>query len=526
MVKHYWPKKLLDKPIKDGGPNRYPFHRAQFLNLFRLALLFPNQTDDSALSDEERKEIIVTCLLAINSLSLRERTESCDVNNLRLKLEKSGFKDLTTADIDFFTNWIKILFTEHGTDLPYTIARYKEMILDCPHDPEFNPRGLDKLLLEDLIIKKLGLTLKEYVSLSFAVMSKYLVKEGLFKNPAGCCLDAKNYLVNSAMDPEVVQAYFSAIAQSDAEFREKELKSKLEPRDLGNFTSFMAKPFVHFGDFKLFPVSMNLIQALIDNSLFWVVKGDADFDYRMSNYFGRLFEHYCHKICTIIAASMTVKQTYIALEKYVDGSVCDGAMVSGDSVVLFEYKKKPLKATGVIKGELDAFEEDVTLAFVDSAKQIEKTIAKIKSGSLIKIGLDPQNIRHFFPVTVTYHTWPIAPFTYDYIRGAIRRAGLLRDSSVAPFEIISIRELEEIETIFTAMGFTVLKVSTVFSNKLTSEFVDSPFDLYLKKKFTGETLRKNPRIQSLVDDVFKLVLSTIKMQPGDSTEPQSNVEEN
>jgi hypothetical protein len=124
---------------------------------------------------------------------------------------------------------------------------------------------------------------------------------------------------------------------------------------------------------------------------------------------------------------------------------CDGAILLGTTVLLFETKSSILGLAVRTATSWDAYVTQVERAIVDGLHQIHDTLRRIEVGKSLHRGLDPAKITRYIPISVV-SDFPIDPITYAFVRDAAKAAQLLTDPKVSPPQIFDLAELEMLET--------------------------------------------------------------------------------
>ena len=121
--------------------------------------------------------------------------------------------------------------------------------------------------------------------------------------------------------------------------------------------------------------------------------------------------------------------------------VGDSILIQGNKLIIFEAKSRqflePFKTTG-------NWEKDPTFIdiFVEASQQIETATAKIRSGQIAGLNIDPNDIEKIYPVVVTYEPVPMHGKLQRLIRQKVAEAGHLTDAIFAPLEVMSIGDIE------------------------------------------------------------------------------------
>jgi hypothetical protein len=527
LIHYFFPSSLLEVKIEtheDDG--RFFFHRTQFLALLRLALLHGSSTPPPETNDEKRREITARCLLGISSLIYTaenaEGRPSFDTNGLMNKLSFDSRKQIIDGEKHFLMD-LFLLYHNHLTEnISSLIGRHKDMLFDIPNDESFATRGISRSLLSDVLSKGVGLSTSEYAALTFGVFAKYVNPSGIFKKEFHFPVDKDAHFSNTSINKASIERYFGAVCQSRSEFLKEQKAVDDAGTAINDFHSFMLKPLVHLdGSSKCYPASLTYLERLLGDGLTWVVAG-GEYKQDLRNYWGQVFEFYCHKICQRIEANSTIKPRYFSSIEY--GSPhsrrqsCDAIFVYGESAVMMEFKiKSPRLIDTVIGRDYDSLLVDIQNAFVrgeeghKAAAQIDESIRGIRDGDLALPGVSPLSIRAYYPVVVTFQAWPLGPLIYELIRMVVQKNRLLRQTSyIAPLEIWSGEEFEYVESVLNASGSKLVSLPDLVREKLIGDYVHLPMATFLADRYSG-TFPPNHYIDTKRNEMLRIVRETLSL---------------
>jgi hypothetical protein len=517
LYKEFVPESMRDARMEIyDGKDRVLFHAPQLLALMRLALFHGRQFDIQE-DDQKRRDITARCLLGISSLLYVRRDQKQDFNPKELihKLTFDFKRDLLQQEKIFLMSLLQLYFNhlnEHASNL---MGRYKDMVLDIPTEPDFIPNGVSRDLLHTYIQRELGLSLVEYTSLTLGIIVKYLNPEGLFKKENIFWIDRDNYFTHTSLKKSLSDRYFSAILLSQSEYV-KEQEARGDPQNnITDFRSFMLRPLVHLdGSKECYPASLSYLQRLMESGLVWVVTG-GELVSELRNYWGQVFEHYCHKICMRIEKNSRIKPKYFRELTYrADGEnkkSCDAIFVCNDKAVMIEFKVKFINQQNILNADFEAFLADVDKLLIESddknkaAAQIDETIRAIRNEQLILPGVNASNIKSYYPLVITLQSWPSGPYIYELIRREVLKRRLLSQDYIAPLEMWSVEEFEYVETLLSSEA---IDISTLINDKLLSAHKAIPTYVFLYDNYTNK-YAPNKYLKTKTDEMFEIVLSTL-----------------
>jgi hypothetical protein len=521
MVQQFIPDSLRNIKVQSiGGRPRAMFHAPQFLALMRLALLHGHEVEFSE-DDQKRRDITARCLLGISSFIYvsRNNEPEIDPKELRSKLTFDFKRNFQQQEKAFLMNLLQLYFNHLHEDFNNLVGRFKDMALDIPVESDFNPNNVSKDLLYDSIKRDLGLTPIEYSALTFGIIAKYFNTESIFKKENPFFIDPDVYFSTTSTRKELTERYFSAIIQSQSEFKVTQEENSDSLSSISNFKSFMLKPLVHLDDSKeCYPTSLTYLQRLMESGLLWVVAG-GEMQSDLRSYWGQVFEYYCHKICKRIETNSRIKPQYFRVLPYkVDGQnkeSCDAIFVCNDKAVMVEFKIKFVNQKSILNSDFDSFVSDIDKLLIETdgknkaAAQINDTIKAIRNSQLILPGVNAQKISVYYPLVVTLQSWPNGPGIYDVIRREIRKNKLLSfSSSIAPLEMWSVEEFEHIETLLCS---EYIDLATFINHKLISSYKDLSCNLFLYDNFPDKYF-PNKYLQGKTEEMSKIVTGTLNLK--------------
>jgi hypothetical protein len=178
---------------------------------------------------------------------------------------------------------------------------------------------------------------------------------------------------------------------------------------------------------------------------------------RFQAYVGRVFEDYVDRLLERACAAATGGLSI----RYIDGETirsllrgtkrkkpkaCDGLVVSGETVIVFESKAKLFSLAVRSGGGFSEFRAKHKEIFLGAAQQLDDTIQGIEQGDLSPAGIDARAIGRYFPLIVSLENLPMTPPVFDEAVRLIAQAGLLgaRSSRTALIQLMDVGELEQL----------------------------------------------------------------------------------
>lgn len=284
---------------------------------------------------------------------------------------------------------------------------------------------------------------------AFGAHWKTVALESLAETPGG--IDRDDYFSDRyGFSADETDKFFTLVARDVDQMRE-EIRATYSFENIRpfHFLPFARWPLVTVGSIA-YCVSLRLMEDKLGRGLHHLFLQPEVLDNRVRqrylDYIGVVFEDYMHQLFG--RAYPPVSGRYVDeqhLRDRITGKVCDGALLYGDAVVLVEAKA-PLFTLASRSGESwSEYSSKLDQLFINAARQIENTVRGIEAGHLRDLGVDPRDIRHYFPLIVTLEDVPLNALIYEDIDLRIRRNELLSGEKIRPWQAIDVGELEFIE---------------------------------------------------------------------------------
>ncbi len=126
-------------------------------------------------------------------------------------------------------------------------------------------------------------------------------------------------------------------------------------------------------------------------------------------------------------------------------SVVDAVIEYPEAWVVLDFSAHRLTRSVAQALSVEHLRKDINILAVEKARQAASTIDSLRAAESRLTGASHHLPRMFFPVVVTHGRWPTNFVTSTLVGEAVRNAGLLQESDVAPLQILTIEELEIVE---------------------------------------------------------------------------------
>ncbi|MDE2980912.1 MAG: hypothetical protein OXU74_06925 [Gemmatimonadota bacterium] len=207
-------------------------------------------------------------------------------------------------------------------------------------------------------------------------------------------------------------------------------------------------------------------------------------------YAGRVFENYVGALVRRIfpqEARRYVDEKTLRHRVPTGMKACDGVVLYGDTVLLFECKSTLLPYGVRAEGDLDILRNKVGDVFGKAAEQFDDTILAIEDGCL-EDWVRPGNVTRYLPLVVTLDMIPVEPFFYQTIEDVIASRNALSHAKARPLQVLAVSELELLEEHLAQGGSLADLVLERIEN---GTYRDSTMKNYLLEKGMRHTLRPN-----------------------------------
>lgn len=464
-------ERVLNLLNKTHGTIQYSlFNNWMLLTFTKMALLYGSDDPELTLEDKSRLENVGLSFLVINDFvgisSLVDTYE--DESNVIEAIIRNGA---------FFAR------ERPGNLLP----RYYDVLIDFPNQEacKISPHYVD---INRIFHEATGFELIAFLALGLGVYSKYLTIKDF--NIGEFVLNGSTFFSKTKVPPDQANRLLSSISMTREQFREQHL-NKYADGSLGNyfdFTSIRQKPLIVLDDTNYAPMDIRYLVERITSGIYWTLvdnlQGKTKQEFMIL--FGELIQEYVARIFkrNYPESAATITRVFYDY-RYGPGKgkrASDVILFYGESAIFIDVTVGRLRMEETaITGDLAAFREDIGKKIVETAGQIHRVINDFREGKLKLPGWSPDVIKSYYPVIVTSSNLPLFLKTYSEVRQMINAEGYLVSDDIAKIEILSIGEMEMIESLLeggkTFIDILVQKTSdSLFRLIPMSHFLYSSYD--------------------------------------------------
>ena len=394
------------------------------------------------------------------------------------------------------------------------IGRYAELFSNLPipeNQAEFNA-WVD---IQDVWETELGIQLDTFKAVLLALCGTATIgtswPDDRTPGPQLGRLYPETYFSDTLLSVEERTGALGLETTSPDDIRDQHLAEYGET--LGNPTDLsvlLRKPIIELHDDSLAGVSGQLLVQRYTCGLYWDVHNALPDDPNIApnrrtfqTFFGELHESYGRDVLRRIADRQTQSQRQLRLLSEQDYPAGEGS--NPDSMLLetigsrntrstlFEFKVgRPRYIASFVEGNVQAFQEDLHRKIEDGVEQEIDFYQKIISGQREIPGLTAQNIRKWFFVIVVTDPFPAMSIFLELLQQRLATLPVARDTKLyGPF-ILSLSELEQLETL------PEKRVSELLIEWTTGPERGWPFHSFYAYRTKGRSIR-NQHIARLAD---------------------------
>lgn len=357
-----------------------------------------------------------------------------------------------------------VAVSEHSSpNVSHLITRSRLMLTRFADELRSDPDFVD---VAEEHQKATGLTIEEFEALIFGVHARFgeeLVRK-LFTDPGVLPLKDANF-ATIAVPPQKTRAFVDSLAGNTGT-----IAAELRKRDNGpnDFTVFRKFPLVE--QYYNLHLTTAWCGFLMMDNLFFLEKvqtgpywnANTVHGLKLRKFWGAVFEKYVNELLRNACAGTNA--AFMPDPRPLNDpnlQICDGIVLSEDSIVLIEYKSSMFRADTKYGGNYQALADEIEKKLVQDREanqrkgvlQLSEAVNKIfgASGARISLpGVDPNSIKRVFLYLVTLDsigaTIGISPFLNTFLDEHLDRRA---------FPAVQIRPLfcSDIETLEDVTGF-------------------------------------------------------------------------
>ncbi|RSL18604.1 hypothetical protein EDE15_4194 [Edaphobacter aggregans] len=391
-----------------SNPRRVLFHRRQVLLIAKIAILHCSGGTDARLHAERFGSIL---LKANDQFDYGLLTDLANAG--RPVAEREEFSKIIAEMI--------AVGEDASPEITQLITRSHLMLTRFTDELRQDPDFVD---VAGEYQKETGLTLEEYQSMIFGTHARFgeELSKALYREPGTLPLKEANFSP-TAIEPTKVSKFLDLLAANPTR-----MARELRVKDNGpnDFTIFRRFPLVQ-QFYNLHQTTAWCGYLMIDN-LFFLEKvltgpywhASAHHGLKLRKFWGAVFEKYVNELMRCACAGTQAR--FIPDPKpsgRPDMQICDGIVVSGDSIVLMEYKSSMFRADTKYSGDHLALTAEIEKKLVeDKESSGRKGVLQLVEATQTLFGVNASKVTPEIDLTEIKHVY-LYIVTLDSIGGTI-----------------------------------------------------------------------------------------------------------
>ncbi len=343
----------------------------------------------------------------------------------------------------------------------HALPRYFYLLATLASDMQHQPGARD--MLQD-VEALTGLTLSQlyglclgifghYASLAQQTKAAWAKGEDTTVVPGDFIISRDTYLRNTSLSDDLGKAILSSWSTNPTSVRAVQQKS---PFDL---ECLRQRPLVDLGGERLAVPFPGFLFDRATIMLWWDIHNHLPKQRRgqFATWWGQITQRYVYDLLEqALGSSTSPLRRWFREDDYErdqavppsPDAIVVGSIRGGLALAFIEVKSSRPKYEDVVLGDTEALRKHWESRLIGeqrkkkAVRQIDIAITKFRNSKLRLPGINPADIRRILPVVVTLDHWPIrGKLYYDFAKD-VADANLLRQETVAPFEIFSCHDFE------------------------------------------------------------------------------------
>lgn len=347
------------------------------------------------------------------------------------------------------------------------IARWYDLLVTRTRAAAGTPGAMD---LDVLFQAATGLEIEDFLAIA------WMHAAPLYRPRSPQALAAAGFhtvlagLQHRYRDPDTVAAAAALLIGDVATMRERFARDTADLHR-SSLRPFWEHPYIRLDSGRILPVSSELAlnrsirgiyHLLIDQA--GKIRGDAGVN-ELTSFIGRLHEDY---LTTLLQRAFThghhgtfvSEAEVIAANNHGEKPPFDGAIVTGDTVVLIEMLTATLRLDTLEKCDPARYQRDFGHYFKRKTAQLARAVKEVGGGRWVIPGVSPTSVRRVAPVLASLHPFPLFGPMWGPFRTAFGHPAFGHKATVMPLQLVTDEDLEVLEAFQTADSMPITDALT------------------------------------------------------------------
>ncbi len=466
------------------------FFKRQILSMMKLILIHNTDRPRRRLTEQDDIRQIATSAVMLN--------DHLDPYNTLRDWEELTEEQQAVRLVEFFVR--ALVF--HGSGDLHAFPRYYYLFFKLPQVPKLrelpNYIGIDETFREIT-----SLDLPTYFILGFSIVSWF--HQSIFDAPSTYRALITPFQFSSMDIPLAqVRRILSHLSDTPRGFRQKFTTHMDDPKHLfWDFLAFRQKPLLKLERYRTFvPISTGFLKQKVTASVYWTLLDalpEAQGN-RFTSFFGEIFQHYVERQFELLFPRSNLLPNRLFYEQRYGRSemkTVDIMVFYPDAAIFIEAKVPRLHYCTIMTGNTDGLDAYLSDVVLKASKQLDRTIRDFRTRQFVLDGVDPDQIRRYYPVVLTLMPVPQETLIWRRIDKHVATGGYFTGHDVMPLQLMDADELERLDPVMRS-GTSFLDIIHAHSQPGEREY---PLRNYLYALFGSDRKDGNQLLQKETDEL-------------------------
>ncbi|HZU70931.1 MAG TPA: hypothetical protein VFA09_26885 [Ktedonobacteraceae bacterium] len=357
----------------------------------------------------------------------------------------------------------------------YQLARYFDMFVTRSRKKAQATCDLDAAFL-----RQAHISLEEYMAFALLYQGPFFGAASVHDLQQNDFLHRVRLFETQVRDPQFLTRCQQLFARNAEEFQAIWYDRGDQPVEHLSYLPFQLYPLFRLSNGSAIPIALSFLYDKMSVGAYWLLhesfrvadakKGVPAF----TKYVGELFQDYITDLLTrvyvavqperffdeasILQASPRMQQ---AIRRGKPPRCCDGILVSGNSLVLFEMTATALPVQTLVEADPTTFPDEVRRKFQHKIEQLGHTFDGLAQHIIDLPGLKRDTIAHVYPVLVLLQPFPQHSVTWNHVLDFAKKPGqyvlgaIGTEAYVHAPQILTAEELEMLEPLLSGGSFSL-----------------------------------------------------------------------